>query len=211
MLRQGMQGAGVQFVFNAQVTRLSSQPTGIWVNGEPDMRRFDAVVVCAGAASHTLLRPRGIRLPMAPVFGYSVSAPLREATHAPLTSALDVQEQITITRQGQRVRITGGAELGSPQAAHHHATLQKLYRAVNDWFPGGAQLSGPLQIWRGARPTLTDGAPALGSTALPGIWLNTGHGAGGWALACGCARALADMLSQRTPEISVQGLEAQRF
>jgi D-amino-acid dehydrogenase len=62
---------------------------------------------------------------------------LREATHAPLTSALDVQEQITITRQGQRVRITGGAELGSPQAAHHHATLQKLYRAVNDWFPGG--------------------------------------------------------------------------
>ncbi len=138
MLRQGMQGAGVQFVFNAQVTRLSSQPTGIWVNGEPDMRRCDAVVVCAGAASHTLLSPRGIRLPMAPVFGYSVSAPLREATHAPLTSALDVQEQITITRQGQRVRITGGAELGSPQAAHHHATLQKLYRAVNDWFPGGA-------------------------------------------------------------------------
>lgn len=211
ILRQGMQGAGVQFVFNARVTSLSSQPTGIWVDGEPDMRRFDAVVVCAGAASHTLLRPRGIRLPMAPVFGYSVSAPLREATHAPLTSALDVQEQITITRQGQRVRITGGAELGSPQAAHHHATLQKLYRAVNDWFPGGAQLSGPLQIWRGARPTLTDGAPALGSTALPGIWLNTGHGAGGWALACGCARALADMLSQRAPEISVQGLEAQRF
>jgi D-amino-acid dehydrogenase len=74
MLRQGMQGAGVQFVFNAQVTRLSSQPTGIWVNGEPDMRRFDAVVVCAGAA-RTHCCPRGIRLPMAPVFGYSVSAP----------------------------------------------------------------------------------------------------------------------------------------
>ncbi len=143
MLRQGMQGAGVQFVFNAQVTSLSSQPTGIWVDGEPDMRRFDAVVVCAGAASRTLLRPRGIRLPMAPVFGYSVSAPLREATHAPLTSALDVQEQITITRQGQRVRITGGAELGSPQAAHHHATLQKLYRAVNDWFPGRGAVVGP--------------------------------------------------------------------
>lgn len=211
LLRQGMQGAGVQFVFNAKVTKLSSQPAGLWVEGEPDMRKFDAVVLCAGAASPTLLRPCGIQLPMASVFGYSVSAPLREATHAPLTSALDVQQQITITRQGQRIRISGGAELGSSQAAHHHATLQRLYRAINDWFPGGAQLSGPLQIWRGARPTLSDGAPAIGSTALPGIWLNTGHGAGGWALACGCARALADMIGQRTPEVSLQGLEAQRF
>ncbi len=131
----------MQFVFNAQVTSLSAAP-GIWVDGEPDMRRFNAVVVCAGAAWRTL-RPRGVRLPMAPVFGYSVSAPLREATHAPLTSALDVQEQITITRQGQRVRITGGAELGSPQAAHHHATLQKLYRTVNDWFPGRGAVVGP--------------------------------------------------------------------
>ena len=28
--------------------------------------------------------------------------------------------------------------------------------------------------------------------ALPGIWLNTGHGAGGWALACSCARAFSE-------------------
>jgi D-amino-acid dehydrogenase len=145
------------------------------------------------------------------VYGYSVSAPLREATHAPLTSAIDVQQQITITRQGQRIRITGGAEIGSADAPHHHATLQRLYRAVNDWFPGGAQLSGSLQIWRGARPTLCDGAPAIGQSGLPGIWLNTGHGAGGWALACGSARALADLMAQRTPDVSLQGLQPQRF
>lgn len=51
MLRQGMQSAGVQFAFNTPVTALSSEPTGLWLQGEPDMRRFDAVVLCAGAAS----------------------------------------------------------------------------------------------------------------------------------------------------------------
>ena len=211
MLRQGMQSAGVQFAFNTPVTALSSGPIGLQLQGDPDIRRFDTVVLCAGAASHALLRPHGLKLPMASVFGYSVSAPLREATHAPLTCAIDVQQQITITRQGQRIRIAGGAEVGSPQAPHHHATLQRLYRAVNDWFPGGAQLSGSLQIWRGARPTLPDGAPALGHSGLPGIWLNTGHGDGGWALACGSARVVADLIAQRTPEIDLQGMEAQRF
>ena len=163
------------------------------------------VVVCAGAASHTCCAARhsAAHGPGVWLFG---ERPLREATHAPLTSALDVQEQITITRQGQRVRITGGAELGSPQAAHHHATLQKLYRAVNDWFPGRGAVVGPAANLARRPPHPDRWRPALGSTALPGIWLNTGHGAGGWALACnGCARALADMLSQRAPEISVQG------
>ncbi|HEY9209164.1 MAG TPA: amino acid dehydrogenase, partial [Acidovorax sp.] len=44
-----------------------------------------------------------------------------------------------------------------------------------------------------------------------GLWLNTGHGAGGWALASGCARAVADLIGQRGPDISLEGLGIQRF
>ncbi|WP_298211384.1 FAD-dependent oxidoreductase [Acidovorax sp.] len=211
MLRQGTQGAGVHFVFNTRVERISSSPIGVALQGEPDLRRFDAVVLCAGMASATLMPALGLHLPMAAVYGYSVSAPLREATHAPRASVVDAAQQISITRLGQRVRIAGGAELAGADAEHHTATLQRLYRTLNDWFPGGAQLSSGLQIWRGARPLLPDGAPVVGASGVPGLWLNTGHGASGWALACGSARAVADLIAQREPEVSLEGLGMRRF
>jgi len=197
LLRQGIQGAGVQFVFNTRVDRVGTSPT--------------AVVLCAGMASATLLPALGLGLPMAAVYGYSVSAPLRESTHAPRASVVDAGQHISITRLGLRVRIAGGAELAGAEAEHHTPTLQRLYRTLNDWFPGGAQLSSNLQIWRGARTMLPDGAPVVGASGVPGLWLNTGHGAGGWALACGSARALADLIAQREPEVSLDGLGMRRF
>lgn len=211
MLRQGTQASGVHFAFNTRVDRVSSTPTGVALQGEADLRRFDAVVLCAGMASATLMPALGLHLPMAAVYGYSVSAPLREATHAPRASVVDAAQQISITRLGQRVRIAGGAELAGADAEHHAATLQRLYRTLNDWFPGGAQLSSGLQIWRGARPLLPDGAPVVGASGVPGLWLNTGHGAGGWALACGSARAVADLIAQREPEVPLDGLGMRRF
>ncbi|MDH4417490.1 MAG: FAD-dependent oxidoreductase [Acidovorax sp.] len=211
LLRQGTQGSGVHFAFNTRIDRIGANPAGVVVQGEPDLRRFDAVVLCAGTASAALLPALGLRLPMAAVYGYSVSAPLRESTHAPQASVVDAAQQISITRLGQRVRIAGGAELAGADAEHHTATLQRLYRTLNDWFPGGAQLSSGVQVWRGARPLLPDGAPVVGASGVPGLWLNTGHGAGGWALACGSARAVADLIAQRAPEVPLDGLGMRRF
>ena len=211
LLRQGTQGSGVHFAFNTRIDRIGTTPVGVVVQGESDLRRFDAVVLCVGTASAALLPALGMRLPMAAVYGYSVSAPLRESTHAPQASVVDAAQQISITRLGQRVRIAGGAELAGADAEHHAATLQRLYRTLNDWFPGGAQLSSGVQVWRGARPLLPDGAPVVGASGVPGLWLNTGHGAGGWALACGSARALADLMAQRAPEVPLDGLGMRPF
>ena len=211
LLRQGLQDQTVHFAFGTRVDRLSTSPTGVSVQGESELRRFDAVVLCAGIASAALLPALGLQLPMVAVHGYSVSAPLREATHAPRASVVDLAQQISIVRLGQRVRIAGGAELTGADAAHHTPTLQRLYRTLNEWFPGGAQLSAGLQVWRGARTLLPDGAPVVGTSGLPGLWLNTGHGAGGWALACGSARAVADLIAQRAPDVSLSDLGLRSF
>ncbi|AOG22315.1 FAD-dependent oxidoreductase [Acidovorax sp. RAC01] len=211
LLRQGIQGSGVTFEFNATVERISTNPVAITLRGDDGPRRFDAVVLCTGAAPATLMAPLGLALPVAAVHGYTVSAPLREATHAPLASVIDVAQQVSITRLGQRVRIAGGAELAGPGAEHHAPTLQRLYRTLNDWFPGGAQLSTGLQIWRGARVAMPDGAPVIGASGVPGVWLNLAHGGNGWALACGSARAVADLVAQRAPEVSLDGLGIRRF
>ncbi len=214
MLRHAAQERGARFQFQSQVQAITHAPVGLRMAGASagEPRRFDAVVVCAGTASARLLQPLGLPLPMAALHGYSISAPLRDECHAPQGAVIDPQHRITITRQGQRIRVSGGAELGPGGATHHDATLQQLYHTLSGWFPGGTQLSSPqVQVWRGARPTLPDGAPVLGASGVPGVWVNAGHGAAGWAQACGSARVLADLLAQRAPAIDVQALALRRF
>jgi D-amino-acid dehydrogenase len=212
MLRYAAQERGARFLFQSRIESLRTAPAAVRLAGEPDARRFDAVVLCAGQASASLLRPLGLPLPITAVHGYSISAPLREDSHAPQGAVIDPLHRVTITRQGQRVRVAGGAELGPGDGTHHAPTLQTLYQALSGWFPGGAQLSSThVQVWRGARPMLPDGGPMIGASGLPGLWVNAGHGASGWAQACGSARALADMLAQREPAVDLQPLGMRRF
>ncbi len=162
MLRYAAQERGVQFLFQSRVEALQGGPAGVRLAGERDARRFDAVVVCAGVSAAALLRGTGTAMPLAALHGYTLSAPVREDTHAPQGTVIDPLHRITVTRQGQRVRVAGGAELGPGGGAPHAPTLQTLYNAASGWFPGGAQWSSPqVQTWRGARPMLPDGLPVV--------------------------------------------------
>lgn len=191
------------------IQSISSQPTGIEIAGK--LYTYDAVVVCTGA-QHKLL-PK-LTLPTMQVHGYSVTAPVRDALLAPRCAIMDWQQQATISRMGQRVRITAGLEMGNTtaNAPHHAPALQRMYRLLNDWFPGGVHLSSPqVQVWRGTRGYLPDGLPAVGQTDQPGLWLNLAHGSHGISLATGCARAIADMISGRKTAIDMQAFQPQRF
>jgi len=107
-----------------------------------------------------------------------------------------------------------GAEIGGSLAHKREASIKTLYKVLQDWFPGAAQLTssnGNVQVWKGARPMLPDGPPLIGNSGLPGLWLNLGHGSSGWALSCGSARALADLMAGRPPEIDMEGLDISRL
>ena len=175
---------------------------------------FDAIIVCAGHQSPALLAPLGVRVPMAPIYGYSVTAPLRHveghADIAPRAGLMDEKYKVAITRLGQRIRVAGTAEIGGRHKVHNEAALRTLYRVLEDWFPGAAVMS-KAQPWKGARPMLPDGPPLIGVSAAPGVWLNLGHGSCGWALSCGSARVIADLVAGRTPAIDVQGLSLARL
>lgn len=212
-LRQLAMQSGVRL--QPQTTIRSVQSVGKQVHllqeGDNAAHLHDAVVLCTGA-SPELLAASGLRLPMMPLHGYTISAPLREPSHAPRAAALDWGQQLLISRIGQRIRISGGAELGAAPEAHNQTTLTRMYEALNDWYPGAAQLSSPqVQIWRGTRGVMPDGAPLLGRGSQPQIWLNLAHGAHGAALANGCARILADLIAGRTVPQEVQALSPMRF
>ena len=212
LLRRQAELLGAQFRFNTIVARVTpGMRPQLVLAGMPAPEAFDAVVLCAGVASAALLRPLGLKLPMAAVYGYSISAPLREPLNAPRSAVMDERYKVAISRLGQRVRVAGSAEIGGSLAHKRPAALQTLYKVLHDWFPGAAQISGGVQEWKGARPMLADGPPLLGASGLAGVWLNLGHGSSGWALGCGSARAVADMLATRPPELDLEGLGISRL
>lgn len=218
LLKDAAKTAGARFNFNTNVLPLDrASPARLTVQqGEdpPVALQFQAVVVCGGLESAGLLRPLGLNVPMAPVYGYSISAPLREALNAPRSALMDERYKVAITRLGQRVRVAGSAEIGGTLKRRNPAALQTLYKVLHDWFPGAAQLSNKgaaVQEWKGARPMLPDGPPVLGASGIPGVWLNLGHGSSGWALACGSARVVADLMSGRDPLLDIEGLGIERL
>src|SRR5574337_62058 len=182
--------------------------------GAARAERFDAAVVCAGHLANRLLAPIHQALPMIAVHGYSVTAPLSLDSQGPAIgprgAVMDEKFKVAISRIGLRIRVAGSAESGGTDSAMNGSALATLHRVLDDWFPGAARTA-QSQAWKGARPMLPDGPPAVGASAAPGVWLNLGHGSSGWALACGSARVLADQVAGREPAIDTRGFDAARY
>ena len=212
ILRDAAEALGARFCFNTPVAGIDpTAPATLQLAGEPAPQGFDAIVLCAGMQSAALLRPLGLRLPLRPVYGYSISAPIPEPQHAPRSGVMDERHKVAITRIGQRVRVAGSAELGGRAEAINPDAVGTLYKVLHDWYPAAARLSAGVQVWKGARPMLPDGPPIIGASGIPGLWLNLGHGSSGWALACGSARVLADQIAGQAPAIDTEGLGLARY
>ncbi|MGE4241555.1 D-amino acid dehydrogenase [Ramlibacter sp.] len=217
LMKNQAQSLGASFRFNADVAPLDAgEPTLLRVSEDGGARqslRFQAVVVCGGVDSSLLLRPAGLRLPLVAVHGYSISAPIREPLNAPRSGLMDERYKVAISRLGNRVRVAGSAEIGGSPDEKRPGAIQTLYKVLHDWFPGAAQLANTgaaVTEWKGARPMLPDGPPVLGATHLRGVWVNLGHGSSGWALSCGSARVVADLMAGRAPAIDIEGLGIER-
>ena len=215
LLKNECQRAGVVFEFSKTITHVRplANPDGVGVKlaDETTARAFHAVVVCAGLAAMDLLKPLRVKVPMTAVYGYSVSAPIREPMDAPVSAVMDERFKVAISRLGQRVRVAGSAELGGRADVHRQSSIQTLYKVLQDWFPGASIQSSGVQVWKGVRPMLPDGPPVIGACAIPGLWLNLGHGSSGWALSCGSARALADLIAGKPAAIDLDGFQQSRF
>jgi D-amino-acid dehydrogenase len=189
-------------VENARVIGVETDPIGR-VDG-------DAYVCALGSYGPKLLNPIGLRLPVYPVKGYSVTLPVTDDAQAPQSTIMDETHKVAITRLGDRIRVAGTAEIaGYSNRLGPHATDTVRF-VIGDLFPGGGDLA-HAEGWTGLRPMTPDGTPVLGPTQFPNLYLNTGHGTLGWTMACGSGRAVADIVLGRVPEIEMAGLTAARY
>jgi len=210
-LAERAQAAGVEFRYNATVEALEASGnriTGIRIDGKAE--KADRYVLALGSYTPQLLASVGIRLPVYPLKGYSLTLPITDPAMAPASTVLDENHKVAVTRLEQRIRIGGIAEVCGYNLSlppRRRATLEKV---VADLYPYGGDLA-RAEFWTGLRPATPDGTPVVGAAGFDNLYLNTGHGTLGWTMACGSGRYLADLIAGAMPQISSEGLDISRY
>ena len=202
---------GVEFRFGAEIQQLSANGDridGVRVDGE--LLTADHYVLALGSYSPQLLAPLGIRAPVYPLKGYSLTVPIVDAAMAPTSTSLHETYKVAITRFDDRIRVGGMAEICGFDLnldPRRRATLEMI---TGDLYPRGGDLA-RASFWTGLRPATPDGTPIVGATRYRNLFLNTGHGTLGWTMACGSGRLLADLIARKQPQISAEGLDISRY
>lgn len=199
-------GHGGDFQYDTEVQRIAVSGDGVdSVITSRGTLRADAYVVALGCATPALLRPLGIRLPIYPVKGYSVTLPIGADNHPPGVNGIDENNLCAYTRMGDRLRVTATAEFAGYDKSHRPEDFRHMLGAVRELLPDAADWERP-DYWAGLRPMTPDNCPYLGPTRYRNLHLNCGHGHIGWTMSHGSARVVADLLAGRAPAIDLQGL-----
>jgi D-amino-acid dehydrogenase len=212
-LAEAAAARGVAFKFNTTILGLdhsNGRVTGLRVrtaDGDYATIRADSYVACLGCYSAVLLKPLGIALQIYPAKGYSATLPIRDPERAYTVSLTDDEHKLVFSRLGDRLRVAGTAELNGYDLELNPVRCQAITRRLVELFPGACEPS-EAQYWTGLRPSTPSNVPYVGRSAMQNLYLNTGHGTLGWTHACGSARALADIVSGRRPEIEFAFTEA---
>lgn len=170
----------------------------------------DRYVLALGSHSAAMLRPIGLKLPVYPVKGYSITVPIVDAARAPESTLMDESYKIAITRLGERIRVGGMAEISGYNNALPERRRATLVHSLTDLFAGAGDIDA-ASYWSGLRPMTPDGTPVIGATPYDNLFLNTGHGTLGWTMACGSGRLIADLVSGSAPDIEAEDLSIARY
>jgi D-amino-acid dehydrogenase len=201
---------GVKFRYNTPIDALAlsgGRIAGVQCGGETI--RGDSYVVALGSYSTKLLGSL-VNIPVYPLKGYSITAPIVNDSAAPVSTVLDETYKIAITRFDDRIRVGGMAEIVGFDKSLSQARRETLEMCVNDLFPGGGDTE-KASFWTGLRPMTPDGTPIVGRTPLSNLFLNTGHGTLGWTMSCGSGQLLADLISGKQPAIQADDLSVHRY
>jgi D-amino-acid dehydrogenase len=221
-LEKALHGMGVGFRYGFRVRSLEKRRSGGGLEVACALDGADAVeadrfVLASGAASARLADPLGIRLPIYPLQGYSISIPAQG--DLPTLSVTDFDRKVVYAhlcakddRALPMIRVAGLVDLAGHDASVDATRLKVLLSEVARAFPAAA--NGLLDVdnirpWAGLRPATPRGTPLLGATRARNLYLNTGHGALGWTLAHASAKIVSDVIVGRQPELPVGPFQIQ--
>jgi D-amino-acid dehydrogenase len=177
---------------DASAQRIERVPGGVVVHTSAGPVKAAQVVVAAGVWSPALLKPFGIKVPVRPARGDSVTLPYGPGVPKPGLGMMMVDQKVALSPLSKGLRITGRFGLTSrSDRALNMKRAQTLIRKVGsvlDLDP----TTPPNEVWTGLRPATPDGLPLLGRLpGAPEIIASVGHGMLGSTTSIGSAKAVA--------------------
>ena len=205
-LAESCKQRGVVFKLGATIRKIERSGDRITgVETEPDGSiggrvQGDAYVLALGSYSPLLTRPIGLKMPIYPVKGYSVTLPIADAESAPAHFGVDEANLVAFARLGDRLRLTATADFAGYDTSFEPGDFAHMLKVARELFPRAAAYDRP-EYWACLRPMTPDGPPIMGPSGISNLWLNPGHGHIGWTMACGSSRLVVDRMLGRKPEI----------
>ena len=144
----------------------------------------DAVVLAAGAASPLLTRTMGIRIPVYPAKGYTLTAAIKDPDRAPHVGGIDERSLVAWSRFGADIRMSATAEFVGYDRSSTPADYAGIIAAGDELFPGAIDWD-TARYRTGLRPMTPDGPPLIGLGRHDNLYYNTGMAtsAGPWRAA----------------------------
>ncbi len=203
-----LQAQGVSFKFNTTITSLAIEGDRVAaVITDKGRETADVIVLCLGVYSPHLARQLGQDLPIYPVKGYAITAPVAGRNNPPSIGGVDEESLVAYAPYGDRIRATATAEFSGYGREHRPADFRVMLATMRGLLPDGADWS-KAEYWAGLRPMTPGGTPILGASRMKNLWFNTGQGHMGWTMSHGAARVTADLIAGKSPAISLEGMTA---
>ena len=198
---------GVTFAYQTTVTGFKIMTDKIThVVTDQGLYESDAIVLAAGSYSTGLAKSVGVRLPVRPCKGYSLTVPVGSWADAPKTPVIDDMLHAVVTPLGDTLRVAGTAEFNGYDTAINAKRVDNLYQLLAGIYPEFSPFLDRDKAvpWTGLRPVTASGVPVIGRTAIRNLFVNTGHGHLGWTMAAGSGKALSDLINGANPSLNMQ-------
>jgi D-amino-acid dehydrogenase len=94
--------------------------------------------------------------------------------------------------------VAAFAEMVGHDLSISRRRIDQMVASVETVYPGMCEFA-ELRPWAGLRPATPDSLPMIGQSKIPGLFINSGHGALGFTLAAGSAVELCRKLATALP------------
>jgi len=167
------------------------------------------VVLAAGSWSPSLARDFGLRIPIQPGKGYSIT--YDRPAIVPKRPLVLFERSVCVTAWDSGFRLGSTMEFSGYDTSLNRRRLDALERGASEYLrePVGAVRR---EEWFGWRPMTWDDLPLIG--AVPGqrgAWVATGHGMLGVSMCMATAALLGDLMLGREATVDPQPYRADRF
>jgi D-amino-acid dehydrogenase len=196
-LEHAAKAVGAEFRYGQDVLSIGVKGSRFNIRTTNNDLNGDRVVLCAGASSPQLAAQLGVRLPIRPAKGYSITLPMKNWTNRPTHAVADMGLHAGTTPMGDDLRVAGTAEFAGFDNFISQNRIDSLRSMVDQIYPEFSDVMDhdDYNAWTGFRPLSADGLPFIGPTGIDGLYLNTGHGGLGWTQSAGSGKALADHIA----------------